>query len=72
VWFAESHAACGNVTIRRYRPGGRPVTIAPLPSNTDLSFTSARTLPDGRVQLLYDATSCTDFAGDIRAMTIPS
>jgi hypothetical protein len=72
VWFAESHAACGGVSIRRYRPGGQPVTVAGLRANTDLSFTSARTLQGGRVDLLYDATSCTDFSGNLRALTIPN
>jgi hypothetical protein len=72
VWFAESHAACGHVTIRRYRPGGQPVTVAALPAHTDLSFTSARPLQGGRVQLLYDATSCADFSGNLRALTIPN
>ncbi len=72
VWFAESHSACGGVSIRRYRPGGHPVTVAALPAHTDLSFTSARPLQGSRVQLLYDATSCTDFSGNLRALTIPN
>jgi hypothetical protein len=70
VYFAESHAACGSVTIRRYRAGGQPVTLAALATNTDLSFTSARVTRTGAVTLLYDATSCTDFSGDIRALTL--
>jgi hypothetical protein len=69
VYFAESHAACGNVTIERFHAGdGAPVTVAGLPENTDLSFLSPRTVGAGTFELLYDATSCEDFSGDIRAI----
>ncbi|HXJ63709.1 MAG TPA: hypothetical protein VNN79_08135 [Actinomycetota bacterium] len=70
VYFAESHAACGGVTIRRYRAGGRPVTLAALAPTTDLSFMSARVLRNGGTELLYDATRCSDFSGDLRALTL--
>ena len=71
VYYAESHASCGNVTIERYRAGGTASTVAALAANTDLSFMSARERSsDGRTEILYDATSCTDFAGDLRALTL--
>ena len=70
VYYAVSHAACGSVTVERYRPGGTGVTVAALPEHTDLSFMSARERRDGHVELLYDATSCTDYAGDLRALTL--
>jgi hypothetical protein len=71
VYFAESHAACGNVTIERFHAGAAmPATVASLPPDTDLSFLSPRTLGDGTFELLYDATSCEDFAGDIRAIRL--
>jgi hypothetical protein len=70
VYFAESHAACGSVTIGRYHAGGNPVTLAALAPTTDLSFTSARVLRGGSTELLYDATSCADYSGDLRALTL--
>jgi hypothetical protein len=70
VYFAESHAACGGVTIRRYRAGGQPITLAALAPSTDLSFTSARVLRNGHTELLYDATDCSDYSGNLRAITL--
>jgi hypothetical protein len=71
VFFAESHAACGSVSILQYQAGGgSPHTVAFLPPNTDLSFASTRTLRDGSLELLYDATSCTDYSGDLRALRL--
>ncbi|HEX9375511.1 MAG TPA: hypothetical protein VGB19_04625 [Actinomycetota bacterium] len=68
MFFARSSAACGNVTLMRFRPGSDPVPVIVLANDLSTTYTSRDS--SGRTVILYDATRCTDYLADIHRISI--